>query len=216
MNTKHKKPTLTKKQRHKLRVQQVRRQKIFLTCLFLLIVGCILLRFSKFSGRQKETHQINAACEAYRDEVSSEAAQYDMSDYVDLILAVMMQESSGQGTDPMQSSEGAYNTRYPQQPNGITDPSYSISCGIQELKYALEKAVCTGPTDLSKIRLALQAYNFGADSVRLCGRPKVLRPLLRWQAAAHNVMKMIPFMILPVHGTMVTNTIRIMFCAITT
>ena len=64
----------------------------------------------------------------------------------------------------MQSSEGAYNTRYPQQPNGITDPSYSISCGIQELKYALEKAVCTGPTDLSKIRLALQAYNFGADS----------------------------------------------------
>lgn len=164
MNTKHKKPTLTKKQRHKLRVQQVRRQKIFLTCLFLLIVGCILLRFSKFSGRQKEAHQINAACEAYRDEVSSEAAQYDMSDYVDLILAVMMQESSGQGTDPMQSSEGAYNTRYPQQPNGITDPSYSISCGIQELKYALDKAGCTGPTDLSKIRLALQAYNFGADS----------------------------------------------------
>ena len=42
MNTKHKKPTLTKKQRHRLRVQQVRRQKIFLTCLFLLIVGCFL------------------------------------------------------------------------------------------------------------------------------------------------------------------------------
>lgn len=140
------------------------------------------------------SHQINAACEAYRDEVSSEAAQYDMSDYVDLLLAVMMQESSGQGTDPMQSSEGAYNTRYPQQPNGITDPSYSISCGIQELKYALDKAGCTGPTDLSKIRLALQAYNFGADSYfayleengQLCGRPKVLRPLLRWQAGGHT------------------------------
>ena len=163
MNTKHKKPTLTKKQRHKLRVQQVRRQKIFLTCLFLLIVGCILLRFSKFSGRQKETHQLNAACEAYRDEVSSEAAQYDMSDYVDLILAVMMQESSGQGTDVMQSSEGAYNTQYPQVPNGITDVDYSISCGIQELKYALNKAGVTGPDDLDHIRLALQGYNFGAD-----------------------------------------------------
>lgn len=87
-----------------------------------------------------------------------------MSDYVDLILAVMMQESSGQGTDPMQSSEGAYNTQYPQQPNGITDPSYSISCGIQELKYALDKSGCTGPADLSHIRLALQAYNFGTDS----------------------------------------------------
>ena len=87
-----------------------------------------------------------------------------MSDYVDLILAVMMQESSGQGTDPMQSSEGAYNTQYPQQPNGITDPSYSISCGIQELKYALDKSGCTGPADLPHIRLALQAYNFGTDS----------------------------------------------------
>ena len=85
-----------------------------------------------------------------------------MSNYVDLILAVMMQESSGQGTDPMQSSEGAYNTQYPQEPNGITDSSYSITCGIQELKYALEKAGCTGPSDLTHIRLALQAYNFGA------------------------------------------------------
>ena len=157
MNTKHKKPTLTKKQRHKLRVQQVRRQKIFLTCLFLLIVGCILLRFSKFSGRQKETHQINAACEAYRDEVSSEAAQYDMSDYVDLILAVMMQESSGCGPDVLQSSEGAYNKKYPQVPNGITDTSYSIECGIQELKYAMEKAGVSSPTDMDRIRLALQA-----------------------------------------------------------
>ena len=164
MNIKHKKPTLTKKQRHKLRVQQVRRQKIFLTCLFLLIVGCILLRFSKFSGRQEEAHQINAACEAYRDEVSSEAAQYDMSKYVDLILAVMMQESSGHGADVMQSSEGAYNTEYPQEPNGITDVDYSIRCGIQELKYAMEKAGVTSPSDISHIKLALQAYNFGADS----------------------------------------------------
>ena len=103
MNIKHKKPTLTKKQRHKLRVQQVRRQKIFLTCLFLLIVGCILLRFSKFSGRQEEAHQINAACEAYRDEVSSEAAQYDMSKYVDLILAVMMPTTPDILSSPMVS-----------------------------------------------------------------------------------------------------------------
>lgn len=164
MNTKRKNHKLTKKQRQRLRIRQVRRQKIFLGCIFLLILGCIFLRLPRFSGKQTTTHQINASCEAYRDEVSTEAAQYGMSDYVDLILAVMMQESSGQGTDPMQSSEGAYNTQYPQQPNGITDPSYSISCGIQELKYALDKSGCTGPADLSHIRLALQAYNFGTNS----------------------------------------------------
>lgn len=163
MNTKRKNHKLTKKQRQRLRIRQVRRQKIFLGCIFLLILGCIFLRLPRFSGKQTTTHQINASCEAYRDEVSTEAAQYGMSDYVDLILAVMMQESSGQGTDVMQSSEGAYNTQYPQTPNGITDVDYSIACGIQELKYSLTKADVTGPNDIANIKLALQGYNFGAD-----------------------------------------------------
>ena len=163
MNTKRKNHKLTKKQRQRLRIRQVRRQKIFLGCIFLLIIGCIFLRLPRFSGKQTTTHQINASCEAYRDEVSTEAAQYGMSDYVDLILAVMMQESSGQGTDVMQSSEGAYNTQYPQTPNGITDVDYSIACGIQELKYSMTKADVTGPNDIANIKLALQGYNFGAD-----------------------------------------------------
>ncbi len=87
-----------------------------------------------------------------------------MTEYVDLILALMMQESSGQGSDVMQSSEGAFNTLYPQVPGGITDVSYSIQCGIQELKYAMDKAEVQSPTDFKRIRLALQGYNFGADS----------------------------------------------------
>ena len=76
-----------------------------------------------------------------------------MSAYVDLILALMMQESSGQGTDVMQSSEGAYNTQYPQTPNGITDVDYSIACGIQELKYSMAKADVTGPNDIATSNL---------------------------------------------------------------
>ncbi|MCI9168954.1 MAG: hypothetical protein HFH01_12410 [Dorea sp.] len=44
----------------------------------------------------------------------------------------MMQESDGRRGDPMQSSEGAFNTRYPRQSNGIRDPEYSITCGAQE------------------------------------------------------------------------------------
>ncbi|MEQ2371515.1 lysozyme family protein [Blautia sp. CLA-JM-H16] len=164
MNTKTKNPKLTKKQRQLLRVRQVRRQKIMLGCLFLVIIVCLISLFMRFPSRQQNAYQINSSCESYRDEVTAEAAQYGMSDYVDLILAVMMQESSGHGNDPMQSSEGSYNTQYPQEPNGITDPSYSIACGIQELKYALDKAGCTSPDDLPHIRLALQAYNFGADS----------------------------------------------------
>ena len=102
---------------------------------------------------------------SYRPAVERIAATYGMSEYVELILAVMMQESGGRGLDVMQAAEGSFNTKYPHKPNGITDPEYSIECGIQELKYALEKAGCTGPTDLDRIKLALQGYNYGSGYI---------------------------------------------------
>lgn len=102
---------------------------------------------------------------AYRPAVERAAAKYGMSEYVDLILAVMMQESGGRCLDVMQAAEGGFNTRYPHVPNGITDPEYSIECGVQELKYALDKAGCTGPTDLDRIKLALQGYNYGSGYI---------------------------------------------------
>lgn len=78
-----------------------------------------------------------------------------MLEYVTLIQAVMMQESGGHGLDPMQSSEGPYNKKYPHVPNGITDPEDSIEAGIQELKSCLDQAGVTSPMDLDKISLAL-------------------------------------------------------------
>lgn len=102
---------------------------------------------------------------SYRPAVERIAAKYGMSEYVELILAVIMQESGGRGLDVMQAAEGSFNTKYPHKPNGITDPEYSIECGIQELKYALEKAGCTGPTDLDRIKLALQGYNYGSGYI---------------------------------------------------
>lgn len=111
------------------------------------------------------TANVSDAVLAYRPVVERLAARYGMEQYVELILAVMMQESGGLVPDVMQAAEGAFNTRYPRVPNGITDPEYSIECGIQELKYALDKAGCTGPTDLDRIKLALQGYNYGSGYI---------------------------------------------------
>ena len=102
---------------------------------------------------------------AYRATVERIAAKYGMSQYVELILAVMMQESGGRGTDVMQASESGYNQKYPHSPGSITDPEYSIECGIQALKHVLTKAGCTGPTDLDRIKLALQGYNYGSGYI---------------------------------------------------
>lgn len=108
---------------------------------------------------------VGGSVEAYRTTVTQLAAQYGMSDYVSLILAVMQQESGGRGGDPMQAAEGPFNTRYPHEPNGITDPAYSIQCGIQELHQCLQLAGCTGPNDTAGIALALQGYNFGSGFI---------------------------------------------------
>lgn len=153
---------LTKEQKKALRAAQVRRQKMFIA-ITSAIICIVLLSFLLPRKTPNPVKHINAACESYREDVERIAANYNMSDYVNLLLALMMQESSGIGPDVMQSSEGAYNTQYPQTPNGITDVEYSIECGIQELKYAMDKAGVQSPSDLKRIRLALQAYNFGAD-----------------------------------------------------
>ena len=98
---------------------------------------------------------------AYTSVIIQYAKKYDIEEYVPLIQAVMMQESGGRGNDPMQSSEGPYNKKFPHKPNAITDPLYSIECGVQELKSCLEQANVKSVYDIENIYLALQGYNFG-------------------------------------------------------
>lgn len=99
--------------------------------------------------------------EAYEPAIQKYANQYGIGEYVELVKAVMMQESGGKGNDPMQSSQCPYNKKYPRKPNGITDPVYSIECGVQALKAALEEAETENPIDMEHIKLALQGYNYG-------------------------------------------------------
>ncbi len=89
------------------------------------------------------------------------ATQEGISEYTQVLMALMMQESGGRYVDLMQSSECSYNTKYPKEPQGITDSEYSIECGVKYFRDALNRAGCTSPTDINKLSLALQGYNFG-------------------------------------------------------
>ena len=104
---------------------------------------------------------VSAEVEAYEPIIQKYAKEYGIPEYVELIKAVMMQESGGRGLDPMQAAEGSFNTKYPHEHNGIKDPEYSIQCGVQELKAALTSAEVESPIDMEHIKLALQGYNFG-------------------------------------------------------
>lgn len=124
--------------------------------LIVVLLGCAVSLF----GSNAYT-PVSAEVEAYEPLIQKYAKQYGIPEYVELIKAVMMQESGGRGLDPMQAAEGSFNTRYPHEPNGIQDPEYSIQCGVQELKAALISAEVENPIDMEHIKLALQGYNFG-------------------------------------------------------
>lgn len=121
----------------------------------------LMLALGAGGGNSTTVLPVSEEVEAYEPLIRQYATQYGISEYVELIKAVMMQESGGRGLDPMQSSEGGFNARYPRQPNGITDPEYSISCGVQELKSCIEAAEVESPIDMDNIKLCLQGYNFG-------------------------------------------------------
>lgn len=128
--------------------------------LIVVLFGCAVSLFGGGSGSNAYT-PVSAEVEAYEPLIQKYAKQYGVPEYVELIKAVMMQESGGRGLDPMQAAEGSFNTRYPHEPNGIKDPEYSIECGVQELKAALISAEVENPIDMEHIKLALQGYNFG-------------------------------------------------------
>lgn len=128
--------------------------------LIVVLLGCAVSLFGGGSDSTSYT-PVSAEVEAYTPLIQKYAKQYGIPEYVELIKAVMMQESGGKGSDPMQAAEGSFNKKYPHEPNGIKDPEYSIECGVQELKVALASAEVESPIDMERIKLALQGYNFG-------------------------------------------------------
>lgn len=128
--------------------------------LVVVLLGAALSLFGSKSGRSSYV-PVSAEVEAYTPIIRVYANQYGIGEYVELIKAIMMQESGGQGLDPMQASESGYNTRYPRTPNAITDPEYSIDVGVQTIADSLQQAEVESPVDMENIKLALQGYNFG-------------------------------------------------------
>lgn len=130
-------------------------------CLF----GVVICLFCGDGANSTAELSVSEEVYAYQGEIADAAERYGISEYIQLIEAVMMQESGGVGTDPMQASECGYNTRFPRTPGSITDPLYSIDCGVHELADCLAAASVESPSDIDHIRLALQGYNYGSGYI---------------------------------------------------
>ena len=126
---------------------------------FILIAG--IIAGAAFSSGSESSESLSEEVLAYTSVIQRYASQYGIPEYVSAIQAIMMQESGGRGTDPMQCSESPYNTRFPHSPGSITEPDYSIEVGVKTFADCISQAGCSSPQDLDKLKLAWQGYNYG-------------------------------------------------------
>ena len=126
---------------------------------FILIAG--IIAGAAFSSGSESSESLSEEVLAYTSVIQRYASQYGIPEYVSALQAIMMQESGGRGTDPMQCSESPYNTRFPHSPGSITEPDYSIEVGVKTFADCISQAGCSTPQDLDKLKLAWQGYNYG-------------------------------------------------------
>jgi hypothetical protein len=145
----------------KNRRRQAKKGKWKLTISFLAI--CMLLvtsYFLNFPGKLRNQFDnqkmpINAKIKAYQPKVSTAIAKYNLPDkYLELISAMMMQESKGIGSDPMQVSEAKCG-----KIGCIKDPEISIDEGVKQIKIIIDYAK---QNDIDPTyELIAQTYNYG-------------------------------------------------------
>lgn len=117
------------------------------------------------SGSISSTLSLSAEVLQYQEQVEMAAFNNGMSDYVNLFLAVMMQESGGRAVDVFQCAESmGYG------PQGMTGTAIttqqSIEHGVYVLTQRLQTVGVESPTDTKNIALAIQSYNMGAGFIR--------------------------------------------------
>lgn len=126
----------------------------------ILVISVVLIGVSLYTDKDQlkdgtiTRYMFTNKVNQYRPLVQQYAQEYEVEAHVDVLLAMMMQESGGRGADPMQSSESLCGVV-----GCIDDPEQSIEQGVAYFSKNLTAAN-------GDIELAVQAYNFGIGFVQ--------------------------------------------------
>lgn len=107
-------------------------------------------------GIMPGTAQVSEDVRRYEPLLRKYAELNGVQDQLEIIMALIMQESGGRSLDVMQSSESCGLPA-----NSITDPEYSIQCGMKHFAKVFRSAG-------GDIKLTLQSYNFGSGFISYC------------------------------------------------
>lgn len=136
------------------------------------VAGMLLVSYFMFCGvfvsaGAGRAINLNERVESYRPSVQRWATEFGIPEYVEVLLALCMAETGilENPGDPFACSESGLAVK---QPDGITDPEYSIEIGVYCFSLKLKKAQCTSPSDKNGLFKALQAYNMGDGFIDFC------------------------------------------------
>ncbi len=123
-----------------------------------ILVAIITALFGAAAEEESQTQpagvvMVSESVLQYRDRILSELKKYGKTEYIDLFLAIVMQESGGNGTDIFQCSASSVDKSIK---NGVR-----IMCGHMADKRVKVSSV----DDMEHIKVALQAYNYGGGYI---------------------------------------------------
>lgn len=147
--------------------------------------------FGSLASSAGRAINLNDRVESYRASITYWAQKDGIPEYVEVLLALCMAETGilDDPEDPFACSESGLAVK---QPNGITDPEYSIEIGVYCFSLKVKKTGCKSPADKNNLFKALQAYNMGDGFIDFCDTyysgygQSSARELIRkkWAAAA--------------------------------
>lgn len=136
----------------------------FIIILLIIMIVVIVASGNNFSQSAGYT-TFSPEVEQYRSTVLNYCKQENIEYYVDVVLAVMQVTTGGQGDDVMRSSNKEFNTLYGKEDDDITNASYSIECGVKEIKNLIEMCNIQDLYDTANLQIMYQAYEYNRGYV---------------------------------------------------
>lgn len=160
--------------KHKLFTKIVLPAIGLLCILFIVVIVGAISIVAGGNSAAKATEELNydslsKQVEAYRYRVQRAARDEGIEEYTDHLLCIMQVSTQGIGTDIMNAGEFDSNLQFPKERGMISDPQYSILCGIQEFKALLSLVGVKDANDTQHLLVVYQAYHFNRRYIDFAG-----------------------------------------------
>lgn len=139
---------------------------VILLVVIIIIIAAVVSKSKKSFNMDTDYTCFSPEVEQYRIMVQNECDTHGISDYVDVVLAIMQCETGGESSDPMNSSDKESNTQYGKNRGDIESVSYSIRCGVIEISNLIGLCGVTDLNDTTDLAIMYEAYELNSGYIQ--------------------------------------------------